>query len=522
MPLLSVYASMKTHKKSSFIFRFCCLLLLPLLWLALAGCERTAPPHNALKEERGGTPDPKTAMPADSNMRERRLAVIPGSHEKWDYVTFSDDGKKVFYGALRAGERFFVVASSRGEATSPAYEGISFFVTSPAGGRFAFGGKRGKRKRLVVDNKELDLFDHEEVAPASFSPDGSLVACEVGGFKDEQWFISVTDGEKEVYRSKVYPDSLRKPFFSPDGRFLVFELGDKQNISTKGKRRVLFVLDVAAGKVVKEMRHADSQTGELSFSSDASRIVYDITKDGTRHLVLIDFTQKKERKIAVPYSSIRQLALSPDGEWILFTAVRDGNTFLVESPWDSPEERKEGASFDAIRPVVFLPGSTQEARFVYQALQHGRWRIIAGGREGARYDGIGDSPPTIGPEGARMAFAANKGGRYERRGLMGGQWVMVIASVDRPAKVKEGPAYDMAVTPVFSPDGRRIAYRVRRGPMENAKRFIVIADAESGEVIAEGPAGDAIWPPVWSADSTSVGYGARLGRELWWKVETVQ
>jgi len=58
--------------------------------------------------------------------------------------------------------------------------------------------------------------------------------------------------------------------------------------------------------------------------------------------------------------------------------------------------------------------------------------------------------------------------------------------------------------------------------MEAAKRFIVIADAETGKVIKEGRAGDEVWPSVWSADGKQVAYGARIGRELWWKVERVE
>ena len=68
----------------------------------------------------------------------------------------------------------------------------------------------------------------------------------------------------------------------------------------------------------------------------------------------------------------------------------------------------------------------------------------------------------------------------------------------------------MVVSPVFSPDGRRIAYRARTGPMEKAKRFIVVADAETGKIIKEGHVGDEIWPPVWSTDGKTIGYGARM------------
>ena len=48
---------------------------------------------------------------------------------------------------------------------------------------------------------------------------------------------------------------------------------------------------------------------------------------------------------------------------------------------------------------------------------------------------------------------------------------------------------------------------------------MAVADAETGKVIKEGRVGDEIWPPVWSADGKAAGYGARIGRELWWKVE---
>ena len=98
---------------------------------------------------------------------------------------------------------------------------------------------------------------------------------------------------------------------------------------------------------------------------------------------------------------------------------------------------------------------------------------------------------------------------------------MIVSPIGKPDDVKRSPAYDMAVTPVFSPDGRRIAYRARKGPMEKAKRFIVIADADTGKVIKEGPVGDEIWPPVWSADSKTAAYGARIGKELWWKVQAL-
>jgi len=154
---------------------------------------------------------------------------------------------------------------------------------------------------------------------------------------------------------------------------------------------------------------------------------------------------------------------------------------------------------------------------VYRAMKRGKWRSIVGTEEGPKYDRVGDAT-VFSQDGASIAYAANSGGEGGKQGFTGGKWFMVVADAEEPDEAREGPGYDMVISPVFSPDGRYIAYRARTGPMNNARRVIVIADAKAGKVIKEGPAGDEIWPPVWSADSKAVGYGARIGRELWWKV----
>jgi Tol biopolymer transport system component len=488
----------------NFICRMIPLAFLLLLSLPpLSGCEKKAPPQKAPEAAKPSATILEAIKPGEINLKETRLATIPEDYDKWSNITFSADGQQAFYKARKKDREFIVVSSTGGENTGPAYESISWLVASLDGRRFAFGGGKGGKKYLVVDNKEQRDLYHEEVAPSSFSPNGRFVACEVGGLKEKKWFIFVSDGEKEVYRSRVYSDTFRPPVFSPDGRLLVYELGKMD------KERTVFFLDVSAGKIIKERLYTDYQTGKFSFSSDSSRVIYNVQKEGKNFLVLHDFALNEERKIELPYASSGQFVLSPDGKQIPYIVTKEGKQYLVVSPWENPERGKEYGPYDAITSPIFGPGSTIAT---YNAVKEGKWRSVVGDREGAKYDGIGGgAPPVFSSDGAKIAYPAMKNGK----------WFMVVSPAGKPSAVKEGPAYDMVVTPVFSPDGKYIAYRVRRGSMENAERFIVIADTETGKVIKEGQTGDEIWPPVWSADNKAAAYGARIGRELWWKVETL-
>jgi Tol biopolymer transport system component len=81
---------------------------------------------------------------------------------------------------------------------------------------------------------------------------------------------------------------------------------------------------------------------------------------------------------------------------------------------------------------------------------------------------------------------------------------------------KEGPAFERVVTPVFSPDDKRLVYRARK----DGKRFVVVADT-GGKTIKQHPAYEQVFQTVFTADGKSIAYGVKDGKKLIWKVEKI-
>jgi Tol biopolymer transport system component len=78
----------------------------------------------------------------------------------------------------------------------------------------------------------------------------------------------------------------------------------------------------------------------------------------------------------------------------------------------------------------------------------------------------------------------------------------------------EGPPFDRVVTPTFSPDGKRVAYRARK----DGRRFVVLADA-NGRTLRQLAANEQVFPVRFTADGRAITYGVKDGRRLAWKVE---
>jgi hypothetical protein len=143
-----------------------------------------------------------------------------------------------------------------------------------------------------------------------------------------------------------------------------------------------------------------------------------------------------------------------------------------------------GPVYDAI-PQNTLAFSPAGKRFAYKARKGTECFVVVDGETTPPYDALGPGPVAFSPDGSRFAYAAQKTNVVEFKNLKwstneGGAgeaketekwWVVTDGTRSR--------IYDAIAkgTPVFSPDGRHLAYLAGKGK----KQFMVV-DGEKGPV----------------------------------------
>jgi Tol biopolymer transport system component len=440
------------------------------------------------------------------NLTETKLATIPDDYQEVSKIAFSANGRKVAYKVRKEGKEFVVVGNQAGELYDKVVKEMSLLI-SPDGQRVAYQAKRGEKEYLVFNGQESKPYD--DVSPSGFSPDGSVILCEIG--EGGKYFILVNSpaGEKETPR---YDYSGDLPFFSPDSRIIFYILEDQEK-----RERTIFAADARTLEVKKERTYAWVGAIRTNLGVNGLRFIYPIKKEkhgkfafeakGKVSLVMSDLASDKEKE-GPSYDQVSSDAISPDGQRVVYRAGKEGKNFLVVSDWDSPSRVKENGPYDSVGQPVLSPNSLVVS---YPVFKDGKWCIVSSAldgslpeREGKSYERI--ERPVFSPDSSKIAYPAMKDGK----------WCVVSSEWDGSVPHHEGPVYDMVVTPIFSPDGAKVIYRARK----EGKRFIVIADSATGAVMDEGQVCDEVWEPRLSGDGKFVCYGARIGRELWWKVES--
>lgn len=455
------------------IVRTCCLLV---LLFALAGCS--AESSRSLSSVSGkGKTDSKGAPPAANEVASSTavLSTVANLAAKEEIevpnVLFSAQGHGVAYVAKKDG-KLQVVHNDKADRP---YSVIGHLQLSLDGRHVAYDALVDGRRRMVLDGREGNPYD--DVWEPVFSPDSRHLAyvAQIGGQR-----LVVVDGKN----SERFPGFAFNPVFSADSSRIAYV----ENAS-EGRKARLIVSDLAMSRQIITKEIADE---DLVVNKERTRIAAIGISNNKQRVVEIGFTQPDKVTEGPSYDSVEKVVFGSNGRSLAYVAKDGGESFLVLN------DRKERLPDSGMResPVVLSDGKgagiiliSGDGKYYYHQA------FVDAKVQSKKYD-----------EAAQLVYNAD-GSQYAYCAKMGKKLFVVVNG-------KEGPPFDMVISPQFAPDGRLLVYRARK----DGWRFVVVADAE-GNIVRKYPGYEMVFDILFTADGKSVAYGAKAGDKLVWKVE---
>lgn len=390
-----------------------------------------------------------------------RLTDLPG--KEW-FPSLDPDGRFFVY-ARKVGDRsrLFLQQVGGGKALDllpDSQEGDSQPALSPDGHQIAFRSERDGGGIFLMGLMGESV---RRVTDAGFNPTWS---------PDGKWILYATDGidnplirrfpPSEIFqvnpatgeRRRIHAGDAVQPSWSPHGFRIAY-----WGVSDSGGQRILWTVPAAGGQAVRvtEGKHVDWNP---VWSPDGRYLYFASDRSGTTNLWRVPIDERFGRVgEPEPVTTSAQASMLP-------SLSRDGRRIAYAT--DETRTILEKAAFDPGRGSVSGPAAeiTQTAQRIMtcDASRDGQWIVYqtsvpqqnlflihpdGSGLRQLTADGFKNRQPRWSPDGTRIAFYSNRGGKYEI-------WILRAdgSRLERAAVMPDRPR---AFHPIWSPDGRQLA-----------------------------------------------------------------
>jgi len=280
---------------------------------------------------------------------------------------------------------------------------------------------------------------------------------------------------------------VAEPVPSPDGKWVLFSAVDV-NLEANTKTPHVWAVPTAGGEAHKVI--PDQQSDRPRWAPDGKRFLFLSTKDGGSQIWIADFDGAKgtvtgAHKLTSIATEVDGPIWSPDGKNILFIS----NVYP-----DCPDEacnakRLEEAEKSKVKALVFT-------RLLYRhwnAFKEGKRNhlLIIPAEGGASRDltpGDHDVPPfslggqddyAFSPDGQEICYASNHD-EVEATSTNNDLFTVSVNGGEAK-KITDNPASDSS--PLYSPDGKYIAYRAQTRPGYESDRFrLMLYNRRTGHI----------------------------------------
>ena len=317
-----------------------------------------------------------------------------------------------------------------------------------------------------------DVFALKDVADPRVSPDGAWVAYTVRSMdpkSDESdvdvYMVPLAGGEALRVTTSKKPES--SPRFSPDGRYLAFLSG------REGKKGQVWLLERRGGEAVKITAYKGG-VSSFEWSPDSTRLAI-VASDPDPEAPDEDDDEKPaaEKKKTPPPIVIRRLQFKRDEEGYLRELRRHVHVFDVKARTSvqvtrGPYDDGEPAWSPDSQWIAFSSNRTPDADanrntdiFVVAPRAGQTPRAVAN-------DPLAASSPVFSPDGRTIAFVA--GGDPTNMWYAPGHLAAVPAAGGPPASLTAALDRDVS-RPRFSPDGKWIYFLLEDGGNSHLARI---------------------------------------------------
>ncbi|HEV8483719.1 MAG TPA: S9 family peptidase [Blastocatellia bacterium] len=286
---------------------------------------------------------------------------------------------------------------------------------------------------------------------------------------------------EDLYRIK----SISDVHISPDGKSVVYVVGTPDLPRAKRASHI-WLMDVD-GRNARQLTYDAKGEGSPRFSPDGKRLLFISSRDGSPSLYTMPMSGGEARRLTSISTGVSDPLWSPDGKWIAFST-----DVYPECGGDDACNKKIGDTWS---------GGPLKAHMA-DALLYRHWTdwkdgtrthiFLANAESGDVRDltpGDFDSPPfqlggplqyDFSPDSSELVFVSNHD-KVPATSTNNDLWL--VSLTDRQSQPRNitsaNQAYDGS--PMYSPDGKSIAYRTQKIPRYESDLFrLAIYDRASG------------------------------------------
>jgi dipeptidyl aminopeptidase/acylaminoacyl peptidase len=329
------------------------------------------------------------------------------------------------------------------------------------------------------------------------------------------FFLSITSAYTQPQRAITFEDLIgfgrvTDPQISPDGKSVAFVISWQMKEENKSRSNI-YLVPIAGGEV-RQMTNAGGQNDHPRWLPDGKTIAFISSRDGKSQIWMIPVTGGEAKKISHIATEVSSLTISPDGNWFAFTS---------EIYPDCPDE-------DCNKKQLQEVEKSQVKAKIFITLPYRIWNYWKDGRRSHLFvmpttggkvmdvtPGDFDTPPidlggnwdyAFSPDSKEIAFTKNPDTLIATS--TNNDIYVVPVEGGEEKKITENPANDNQ--PLYSPDGKYIAYRMmRRKGFEADRRELVLYERATAKLINLTETFDySVNDVVWSANSKSLFFNA--------------